>query len=307
MLVSMTGFAAVRESASDAEGWGVAVEVRSINHRHLKLSLRVSDGYASLEPQIESIVRETVVRGAVSMSVRIASSRAAVTKHLNTPLLESLFMELVDFKSRLGLLEPTTLESLFVFPELLTSAAAENQMGGDQVADDAEQVGPVVDCVVREAVRQMHQMRLVEGEAMAASLRDELNKLEAWREAVAAVAPRVPAMYRQRLTERLAALMPNESSTESMPWPEVAREVAIFADKCDVTEEIVRLQSHLAQFTAMLNERESVGRKLDFLLQEMFRETNTLGSKANDLTVTRHVVEMKNSLEKMREIVQNVE
>ncbi|MGL4941898.1 MAG: YicC/YloC family endoribonuclease [Thermoguttaceae bacterium] len=298
MLVSMTGFAAVRETVNDDNGLSVSVEVRSVNHRHFKLSLRVYGGDASLESRIEPIVRELVERGAVSMQVRVTSRRATVSKRLNTPLLESLFMELIDFKNRLSLMSPTTLESLLVFPDLLIDAAPDD-FKPDDSAKDCEWAA--VEQTVREAVRQMQQMRCTEGAAMASALLDEVGRLETAIVDVAERAPQVPRLYQQRLTERLAALIDAPVPTE------VAREVALFADRCDITEEIVRFQSHCEQFHTIINEDKAAGRKLDFLLQEMFREVNTLGAKANDIAITRHVVDMKNGLEKMREIVQNVE
>lgn len=300
MIVSMTGCS---QSRCVANGTTVVVEIKAWNHRYLKLVIRLEDRYAQQEPVLESLIRETIFRGAVTLQVRVASPHQTASHKLNTVLLKSLLREMVDLKSELGITTPTSLESFLAVPDALIHSSEISEISETYAPHQPELL--LIEQATREAIAQFQQMRQREGAEMATYLRGALVQLEQYVKEVAARAPQVPEAYRQRLLERITSLL--ERSQIELAPADTAREVALFADKCDITEEIVRLQSHLKQFATSMTQEDQVGRKLDFLLQEMFREVNTMGAKANDGDITHTVVEMKNLLEKMREVVQNIE
>ncbi|MBR6436773.1 MAG: DUF1732 domain-containing protein, partial [Thermoguttaceae bacterium] len=163
----------------------------------------------------------------------------------------------------------------------------------------------IIESAISEAAEKLTAMRLREGEAMKNDLSANIAEIRSYLEEIRVLAPNVPKNYASKLTERLNAIL-TEQGIEIDP-KDVVREVAIFTDKCDISEEIVRLSSHLDQFNALLESNNAEGRKLDFLTQEMNRETNTIGSKANDLEIARRVIDIKAVIEKIREMVQNVE
>jgi uncharacterized protein (TIGR00255 family) len=171
--------------------------------------------------------------------------------------------------------------------------------------DVIEAQWPVIEGVLAEALLKLAKMRQEEGAAMAADLTANARAIAADLSAVERRAPQVVEAYRARLLDRLKGLLA-DLGVQIQP-ADVVREVGIFAERSDISEEIVRLKSHLEQFATVMAERDSQGRKLDFVIQEMFRETNTIGSKANDAEIARHVIEMKTAIERMREMIQNVE
>jgi uncharacterized protein (TIGR00255 family) len=173
------------------------------------------------------------------------------------------------------------------------------------VNDSAEDRWPLIAPVLEEALARHTQMRRKEGDAMARDLKANCGEVTEVLDAVAQRAPAVVEAYRARLTEKINVLLADLGVRVGPA--DVVREVGLFAERCDISEEIVRLRSHLQQFEATLAEKESNGRKLDFVVQEMFRETNTIGSKANDAEIARHVVQIKTAIERIREMIQNVE
>ena len=294
MLLSMTGFGeAHRKDAQLA----VAAEARTINSRHFKLVIRCADGYSALEPQIEALVRQHIKRGTVQVSLRIDRAIGGEDYQLNGDVLAAYLKQLEEIAKRWKLKGPMSVESLLSLPGVVK----ETVNGAAGVTAD----WPIVGEALETAMENMTKMRTEEGSAMAADLAANAKAIAGELVAIEARAPLVVDSYRTRLSERLAKTLAEFQIT--LEPGDVIKEVSIYAERSDISEEIVRLRSHLEQFSATLELPESSGRKLEFLTQEMFRETNTIGSKANDVQISRHVIEIKGAIERIREMIQNVE
>lgn len=289
MLLSMTGFGEAREP--DAAGV-VAVEIRSVNNRHLKISTRISDSHSAMEPELERLVRDRVRRGTVQVSVRIERPRRAEDYRLNLVALASYRDQLLQFGG-----ERVDPSALLVLPGVVEDLKP--------AAPDVAEEWPAIARIVAAALDNFDAARRREGAAMAAELRSLGEGIRAELGRIADRSPLLVQAYQKRLTERVGALTREHGVV--IESSDLIREVAILADRSDVSEEITRLRAHLDQYEEILQAEESGGRKLEFVVQEMGREINTIGSKSNDVEISRNVVEVKGSLEKIRELVQNVE
>ncbi|NQT16370.1 MAG: YicC family protein [Planctomycetes bacterium] len=290
----MTGFG---EARHQQDGLAVAIEVRTINSRYFKLSVRTSDGYGVLEPRIEAIVRKQVRRGTVQVNVRIDRARSPDDYRINAEVLGGYRRQLETIGSQWSLPKPVALESLLLLP-----GAVSEDPSSSINADDH---WPAIRGTLKTAIDSLQAMRAEEGRTMAADLAANCRLATAGLDAVAGRAPRVVEAHRTRLQERLQKVLDEFDVT--LDPGDLIKEVALFADRSDISEEIVRLRSHLEQFEATMASAESSGRKLEFLTQEMVRESNTIGSKANDVEISRHVIEIKAAVERIREMIQNVE
>ncbi|MEO6811879.1 MAG: YicC/YloC family endoribonuclease [Isosphaeraceae bacterium] len=285
----MTGFG---EAHHHDERFAVGVEIRTVNNRHLKLHARISDRYSSLEPDLEQLVRESVHRGTVQLSLRVERPRRAEDYKLNLVALTSYrdqLRELQDGEANLAAL----LSLPGVVEERKTSA------------DDPHEDWPLLAQVVGEALTRLQAARAEEGRAMAAELLALGQGISNHLDRIAARGPEVVAAYADRLLERVQTLVRDQGI--AVEPKDLIREVALYADRADIAEEIVRLRAHLSQYTEVIHEPGSAGRKLEFVVQEMGRETNTIGSKGSDIEISRAVVEIKGLLEKVRELILNVE
>jgi uncharacterized protein (TIGR00255 family) len=296
----MTGFG----SAICKEGnLSVSVELKTVNNRYFKLSLRLTDGYGAMEQRIESLLRSVIERGTVNANVRIVSAKEETSFQINTAVLESYVKQLTDAAAKLGQKGYTPHDSLSLDRlALLPGVVITEHENGEA---DNETIGTLLEQALREALDALQTMRKTEGETMAKDLMANLGSLRQWIDKITEWAPRVAPLYRQKLKERIEKVLLEQGL--SLGDADFVRELASYADRCDISEELVRLQSHLEQFTSAMQSREGCGRKLDFLTQELFREVNTIGSKANDADITKHVVEIKTIIERIREMVQNVE
>jgi uncharacterized protein (TIGR00255 family) len=292
VLLSMTGFG---EARLQDERWSVTVEVRSVNNRHLKFTARISEPYGALEPELERLVRETARRGTVQLTLKVDRPRRAEDYRLNLVALTSYRDQL------LALLGPSSgpvdLSALLALPGTVEERRPQS--------DDPHEDWPALSAVVSQALSQFQQSRAEEGRAMANELLRMGGAISGLLEQIAARGPLVVEAYRDRLIERVQGLV--EGRGVAIEPKDLIREVAILAERADIAEEIIRLRAHLAQFAEVIREAESSGRKLEFVVQEMGRETNTIGSKANDIEISHKVVEIKGLLEKVRELIQNVE
>jgi uncharacterized protein (TIGR00255 family) len=290
----MTGFGEAHVATGSL---AISVEVRTINNRHYKLSLRTSEGYSMLEPQIDSTVRNHVRRGTVQVNLRVRRAATEDEYQINAAVLRGYRRQLQELGNVLGPHEPVRLESLLDLPGVIDQET--------DPATDSDRDWPEIERLLIEALDSLSAMRAAEGQALMADLRQNCAAIAADLDAIEKRAPLVADSYRDRLVERV-----NRALAElhvSVQPAELIREVSLYIDRSDISEEIVRLRSHLEQFAAALDLEESSGRKLEFIVQEMGRETNTIGSKANDMVISQHVVEMKTALERIREQVQNVE
>jgi uncharacterized protein (TIGR00255 family) len=295
VLLSMTGYG---DAHWQSDAASVAIELRAVNNRYLKVTLRAPEPYNLLEAEFEKVVRKTVRRGTLQVHLRYDRQDAAPDFRVNTVALRSYLKEVRALGSELGL-TPTDawLGSLLALPGVV---AEPGQAGLNLDAD-----WPVIEKVLTQALAKLHTMRQEEGRAMGQELLAYRDQIAGELAKIRERSPGVVAAYRDRLHERVSKLLAEHGVT--LDRSELIKEVAVFAERSDIAEEVTRLASHLDQFQEIMAEPESPGRKLEFLTQEMFRETNTIGSKASDVEISRHVVEIKGTLEKIRELVQNVE
>lgn len=291
MAYSMTGFGCAE--AAD-ENWAVKVEAKSVNHRYLDIHIRLPRNYSALEEPLRQAVAVGIQRGRVEITVSIEelSEQDRMVK-IDRGILTGLYSQWQELQGVLSLPD-LTFDHILQIPDLVKVEEPEV---------DWEPLTRLAAAAVEDALDELNAMRLAEGEQLA---RDILQKMDAAAEMVQEIrtyAPEVVVNYRNRLTERLNELISGTSLTPER----FEAEVAIFADRSSIDEEIVRLESHIKQFRSILKEKGPIGRKLDFLIQEMNREVNTIGSKANDLHITKAVVELKSEIERVREQVQNLE
>jgi uncharacterized protein (TIGR00255 family) len=290
-MKSMTGYG--RATAAIA-GFTLTIQISSVNRKTLDLAIKLPDAWESLEAAVGEQVRKQAQRGRVSVLIELTGARG------NSEIVWDE-LEVAGALDKLEALAAARGVPFAPTPELLWSIA--NSQRKSSELPGPEIAGPIVLTALSEALREFSAMRAKEGEAL---LIDFLSRLEILRrnvEAVAARAPTVPAVYREQLLQRL-----RQAGLElDLNDERVLKEIALFADRCDVTEELTRLRSHFEQFAALLKSDGEIGRKSEFILQEIGREVNTIGSKANDLTISRAVIELKNELERVREQIANVE
>lgn len=290
----MTGFGEARRQAG---GMSIAVEVRTINSRHFKLNYRASEGYAALEPEVEAATREIIRRGTVQLNLRVERSAAAEDYRINIDVLENYRQQLEDYTTRREWNVPVDMRVLLTLPGAIVERS--------RADNDPREDWPTIEPVIQDALAATAKMRAEEGVALAADLAHNGRQILEFLDAIAKRAPEVGQSYQSRLTNRVQQSL-SELNVTVEP-ADLLREIALFADRSDISEEIVRLRSHLQQYEAALLLPESSGRKLEFIAQEMGREVNTIGSKANDAEISRLVVEIKTALERIREQIQNVE
>ncbi len=292
MLLSMTGFGEARIQEPRRT---VLVEVRTVNNRHLKLNTKLSDELAALEPNIEAVVRERIRRGTVYVVIRVERPRQAEDYRLN-------LVALVSYRDQLLALPGADPASINLAALVSLPGVIEDQRNAERATDED---WTDLRSVISLALDQHDAARAREGQAMANELTALARGIFDRLTQVTERAPLVIQAYHKKLTERVRVLLGDHGLT--VEPADLVREVAIQADRGDISEEIVRLKAHLSEFSTTIDLPESSGRKLEFITQEMGREVNTIGSKANDIEISRCVVDMKALLEKIRELIQNVE
>ena len=293
-MKSMTGYGR-GECAQD--GFKVSVELSSVNRRQSEIAVNLPRELEVLEAQVRDEINRRVSRGRLNVRValHVADERQAARVRLNEPLARAYTRELRRLAKELKLAGDVTLDHLLRAPGVLQT---------DEELSDAEDFWPAIAKALDQALDQLMKMRIREGAHLAGDLKRRMGTLRRAVAAVQKLAPRVAEHYRQQLQERIKSA---GIELPSMDDERLAKEVVFFADRADISEELTRLQSHFKQFDDCLKATEPVGRTLDFLAQEMNREINTIGSKANDVAISREVVALKAELEKFREQAQNVE
>jgi len=287
----MTGFGRAKV---ENDTFQITVEMKSVNHRFLEMSIRLPKQMMVFEDKLRKIIAEQVRRGRIEVSISITGEGLVERKlSVNWSLLEQYQSIMKDIKGKFQLQDSITLEQLMAMPEV--TAIEEIEKVNEQFENSLYEA-------VRQATHMLKTMRVGEGERLHKDIAYRLQEIDNCVNAIIPHAPMVTQKYRERLENRL-----KELHNQDLDEQRLLTEVAMFAERCDIHEELVRLQSHLDQFRETLQIEEPVGRKMDFIVQEMHREINTIGSKANDLTISKYVVEMKNNLEKIREQVQNIE
>ena len=291
MVCSMTGYG---YGYGEKDGVGIAIEMKSVNHRYLDLSFRLPKELQRWEEKIRGRVKDNIERGRVEIRLKLESVPEDMhTVQVNRSLVQAYHRALQDVNGIIGESNSVTCEHLLNFPEIFI---VEDRLEDDEILSEAIEGG------LMEALNGLLAQRKKEGENLRRDLLERCVTIEQNVEKADAKAPMVVENYRNRLQQKLKELEGGLDTEER-----VQTECAMFAERCDITEEIVRMRSHLQLFRETVQLEGAIGRKLDFILQEMFREINTLGSKGNNKEISGLVVEMKTDLEKMREQVQNIE
>ena len=292
MVKSMTGFG---KAESDNQDVAITVEVKSVNHRYCDINIKLPRTLSGFENDVKKTVGQLLKRGKVDVYINLdLVGSGALSASLNRPLAAAYLAALGQLKNEFSVPGDVSLDWLASQKDLIRIKEA---------AIDEEALKSLLLKAVRAALAGLDQMRIAEGTATAEDMRSRLQQIGLLIDQVEVLAPEVPKEWKIKLEQRLKKFA---ADIEFDPQ-RLAQELAIVADRCDVSEEISRFRSHIQQFDELLSCAEPVGRKMDFLVQEMNREANTTGSKSNHAELTRLVVEIKAELEKIREQVQNVE
>ncbi|HKI97349.1 MAG TPA: YicC/YloC family endoribonuclease [bacterium] len=292
MIRSMTGFGQAETSSG---GWRCTAELRSVNGRYLDVRLRLPSGLTQLEEPLRKQIKAVCERGKIDGTINLSAEEGGrPTLAINRPLLEGYRAVLDEIAEVLGQPVRVTLSDLLANRELIQQQSWEQQ---------AEQVQALVHETLQAALAGLLTMRETEGNALKATLLEHAANLERMVDEAKPLTADVPAQYARRLRENLARLSDGPMPAEDR----ILQEISLFADRCDVTEEFARLYTHLEHLRQLLEQGGPVGRKFEFLLQELNRETNTLGTKSSEAQVSALIVEMKSEIEKLREQVQNIE
>ncbi len=294
MVRSMTGYG---RAEAILDGQKMAVEIKSLNHRFLEVSLRIPASLSALEMEIKKRIAEPLLRGKIDVIIRRdaqGGTENGQSLALNLPLAQNYYNLLTQLKQSLGLKDDIHLEMI---------AAQKDIFQPVEPSQDMTMLWQRLAMVLDEALAGLMEMRRREGEILVRDLSARLDLMALLLSGIEAKTPRVVLEYQRRLTDRVREMTSGLMIDEAR----LSQEVAMFAEKSDITEEIVRFRSHLGQFQEMLNSEDAIGRKVDFLIQEMNREINTIGSKSSDADISKQVIEIKSELAKIREQVQNLE
>ena len=295
MIRSMTGYG---RAEAILGGRKYVVEIKSLNHRYLELSLRIPANLLPLEMEIKKKINEHLIRGKIDITIRretysgIEGSRLL---EVNLPLVKNYYDLLIQLKDLFNLKEDITLDMMAGLKDVFIPL--------ETLEDEITVLWEGLVGVLSNAIAALIDMRQKEGEVLGQDLKARLYLINEHLDEIDARAPQIVLEYQKRLVARIRELMDGMVIDESR----LSQEVAIMSEKSDITEEIVRFRSHIKQFLEMLKSPEAIGRKVDFLIQEMNREVNTIGSKSDDAEISCHVIEIKSELAKLREQVQNLE
>ena len=294
MIRSMTGYG---RAESTLAGKKLVVEIKSLNHRNLESSVRLPVFLAPVEVDIKKRAVERISRGRVEINISINSDSSANggdNLEANLPLISSYYSLMTDLKEKFNLSDEITLATL---------VNLKGSIYNSEVEINPEEAWDTIRKALDDSIDSLIHMKEVEGRLLYEDFVARLDIVSAYMKELESRIPQVADDYQKRLSERIRELTDGMECDESR----LIQEVAIMAEKSDITEEIVRFKSHIKQFGDMLNSDTAIGRKMDFLFQEMHREINTIGSKSNDLTISGNVIEIKTELAKLREQVQNIE
>lgn len=294
MIKSMTGFGRGRY-CDDLRT--ITVEIKAVNHRYLDIFVKMPRKYSFAEDSIKQIIKQYVHRGKVEVSVNVDNTGASdVDIKLNTSVAEKYYNALKELKDSFNLTDDISLSMMSKLPDVIQTVQAE---------EDEEAFNNAISVATEAAAKDILKMREIEGAKLAEDLLMRADIVEKIRRDIEKRAPMIEHEYAERFKERIEALLENKVE---VPEDRVMLEAAVFADKANITEELVRLESHVIQLKEFMNTSDdSVGKKIDFLIQEMNREANTIGSKSNDKEITAMMLELKAEIEKIREQVQNIE
>jgi uncharacterized protein (TIGR00255 family) len=294
MIVSMTGFG---DATAERDGTHYSVEIRSLNNRFFKAAIKLPDNVSGLEPELEAMLREQLGRGSITFILKMRSESAEAAYLINTQAINAYIEQLQKIKSADGGKLNIDLGALLALPGVCQEPRDET--------DEIERHGPMVRELAVKAILKLNSMRGREGEALFKDLMKHAAVISTALSEIATRAPFVIEDYHKRLAQRVNMLI--SKAELQVNQADLLKEVAVFAERADISEEIQRLTSHLDAFEQSCRTGEHAGRKLDFITQEMLREANTIASKANDAQIARHIVDIKGAIDRLKEQVQNVE
>lgn len=300
MIKSMTGYG---RGAAEAGAWRAAVSVKTVNHRYADISVRMQRRYQFAEERVKRVIRSYVSRGKIEVQIEVESGDEAVVRvRPDVAVAKGYYRAMRELEKELDTAGNITVEFLASQPDVLVMSAADI---------DEDSVCAVCEEAARKACAELNAMRETEGGKLAEDMAMRAGMIRDLLSVIEERAPQLSKIYAEKLAGRIADLSGLEPDSELFA-ARIAIETASLADKCNITEEVVRLRSHIDQLVALVEDKAGkgagpVGKKLDFLMQEMNREANTIGSKANDLKITEQMLEIKSEVEKIREQVQNIE
>jgi len=294
MIKSMTGFG--RSEYSDGKR-NIIVEVKSVNHRFSDITIKMPRRYSFSEDRLKGVVKDIARRGKIDLSIIVENLTEDDTNvKLNTMVAKQYYDNLRELQKSFDLSGDITLQFLSTLPDVMKVIPD---------VEDEEAILKSLEIPVREATKMLNEMRVIEGKKLAEDIINRGDLIRQYVENIEKRSPEVTKAYTDKLRERIKELIGNNVT---VPEDRILVEAAIFADKCSITEELVRLDSHIIQLENIISKsNQPDGKKLDFLVQEMNREANTIGSKANDIDITNSVLDIKSEIEKIREQVQNIE
>ena len=293
MVKSMTGFG--RAQSEEGKKYLISLEIKSVNNRYLDINIRLPKFMISIEDELRKLISKKLSRGKVDVFINYKSYQSNnIVPILDVNLAKKYYDCLKQLEDTLGITDDITVSKISKYPEVLTLQVEEENL---------EEIMLDLRPILNSSLDMMVEMREGEGEKLKEDIIIKLDEIEKEVKVIESLAQDVPKQYKKRLNERILELTKGIKIDEER----IAQEVAIFADKAAVDEEFTRLYSHLNQMRKTLSLNEPIGRKLDFIIQEMNRETNTIGSKSNDMNMTNTVINIKNNIEKIREQVQNIE
>lgn len=291
MIKSMTGYGRAKLSKDDRE---YQIEIKSVNHRYLDISVRIPKQLSYLEETIKKEIAKKVRRGKIDVFVTFENNSLEGKEiKINTELAKAYIDELKKLAEKENILSDIQVTEISKYPDVLNI----------QSSQDDEKITKEVLETITIATDNLVQMRETEGNKISEDLLKRLNTINKKVEEIAKLSTGLIEEYVVKLEERINEILKNQEIDKTR----LAQEVVIYADKCSIEEEVTRLNSHISQFKNLLNSDEAIGKKLDFIIQEMNRETNTIGSKANNLEITNGVIDIKTEIENIREQVQNIE
>ena len=291
MIKSMTGYGRANVSKNERE---YQIEIKSVNHRYLDISVKMPRQLSYLEEVIKKEISSKVKRGKIDVFVTFENNSLEGKEiKINTELAKAYIDELKNLAEKENILADIQVTEISKYPDVLNI----------QNSQDDETIKEEVIETIKSATENLVQMREIEGTKISEDLTERLDKIQLKINEISKLSTGLIEEYVVKLEERIKEILKNQEIDKSR----LAQEVVIYADKCSIEEEVTRLNSHISQFKTLLNSNEAIGKKLDFIVQEMNRETNTIGSKANKLEITNGVIDIKTEIENIREQVQNIE
>ncbi|MDD2446575.1 MAG: YicC family protein [Tissierellia bacterium] len=293
MIKSMTGYGK-GEASNDL--YKLKVEIKAVNHRYSDISIKIPRQISYLEDKIKKDIKKEINRGKIDVYINLEYiSESDIEVKVDIPLAKAYKISLERLKNELNLVDEIRLNNILSMPEIVRT---------DKRDLDEDLIWNVLSEALNAALTNILNMRITEGNELKNDILEKLHNIEVSVQAIEERAPTVVLEYKEKLKERIIGILEDNIQLDE---EKLLNEVAFFADKSSIDEELVRLDSHIKQFKSILNENEPIGRKLDFLIQELNREINTIGSKANDIVIPKYVVNVKSEIEKIREQIQNIE